>query len=286
MFLIVDSGATGCKWDFVRDGEVADHLVTEGVNFAHQAGELSSGALTDALSRHPEVDAVHFYGAGLITGPQGKLPPSAIEAERFLRRFFPEARIEFASDLLAAARAVCGREAGIAGILGTGSNSCLYDGEKIVRNVHSSGYILGDEGGGVALGRNFMADFLKGLVPGELADEFASTFPVDYPTVVREVYKSGRPAAYLASFAPWIMEHYERSEYVRRLADANFRAFIDRCLAQYDYRKHPVGIVGGFGKAYEGIFRRIAEGCGIRISAIADSPLEGLKRYHSMGYGL
>lgn len=286
MFLIVDSGATGCKWDFVRDGEVVDHLVTDGVNFAHQPGELQSGPLSDTLSRHPEVVSVHFYGAGLILGPDGELPPSAAEAERFLRRFYPEARIEFASDLLAAARAVCGREAGIAGILGTGSNSCLYDGEKIVRNVHSSGYILGDEGGGVALGRIFMADFLKDLVPGELAAEFASTFRVDYATVVAEVYKSGRPAAYLGSFAPWIMGHYADSEYVRTLADGNFRAFIDRCLSQYDYRKHPVGIVGGFGKAYEDIFRRIAEGYGIRISAIADSPLEGLKRYHSVGYGL
>lgn len=286
MFLIVDSGATGCKWDFVEGGTVVDHLVTEGVNFAHQAGELSSGPLAELLSRHPEVSAVHFYGAGLITGPGGELPPSAQEAERFLRRFFPEARLAFASDLLAAARAVCGHGPGIAGILGTGSNSCLYDGERIVRNVHSSGYILGDEGGGAALGRAFMADFLKGLVPGVLSEAFAAAFPVDYSTVVREVYKGARPAAYLASFAPWILAHYDSSDYVRQLVDGNFRAFIDRCLAQYDYKQYPVGIVGGFGKACEGIFRRIAEGYGIRISAIADSPLEGLKRYHSAAYGL
>lgn len=293
MFLIVDSGATGCKWDFVEGGSVVCHHVCDGVNFAHQAGDLSSllppasyEALVGTLGRYPGVSAVHFYGAGLILGPGGELPASVREADALLRRFFPQAQIEYASDLLAAARAVCGREAGIAGILGTGSNSCLYDGERIVRNVHSSGYILGDEGGGVSLGRNFMADFLKGLVPAELAEEFAAAFPVDYVTVVRQVYKGERPAAYLASFAPWIMQRYERSEYVRALADANFRSFIDRCLAQYDYHRYPVGIVGGFGKANEGIFRRVAEGCGIRISSIADSPLEGLKKYHSAGYGL
>lgn len=287
MFLIVDSGATGCKWDFVRDGMVVDHLVCGGINFAHQAGDLESllapeaySSLVNALQRHPDVSAVHFYGAGLILGPKGELPASVQAADAFLRRFFPDARIGYASDLLAAARAVCGREPGIAGILGTGSNSCLYDGERIVRNVHSSGYILGDEGGGVALGRNFMADFLKELVPEDLAAEFGKAFPVDYGTVVREVYRGERPAAYLGSFAPWIMERYERSEYVRALADANFRSFIDRCLSQYDYRKYPVGIVGGFGKAYEPIFRRIAGEYGIRISGIYDSPLEGLKRYH------
>ena len=152
------------------------------------------------------------------------------------------------NDLLDAARAVCGKEKGIAAILGTGSNSCFYDGVKIVKNVRSAGFILGDEGGGTRLGRLFMSDFLKGLVPADVAEPFAKEYDVDYMTVVRSVYKSETPAKYLGSFAPWIMQYYGKSDYVTRLVEQNFRDFIERALKQYDIENCPVGVVGGFVK--------------------------------------
>ena len=180
-----------------------------------------------------------------------------------------------------AARAVCGREKGIAAILGTGSNSCFYDGEKIVKNVRSAGFILGDEGGGTRLGRLFMSDILKGLVPADVAEPFAKEYDVDYMTVVRNVYKSETPAKYLGSFAPWIMARYGKSDYVTRLVEQNFRDFIERALKQYDVANCPVGVVGGFGYACREILQRIGSEYGIRFSVFLPEPMEGLVKYHS-----
>ena len=281
MILIVDAGATKSAWRWVDDrGRVVMDRTLPGINFAHQTGSLEDllpaeayRGLVDAFETHPDLAGIYFYGAGLLAEPA------------MLKSFFgprcPDAEVEYASDLLGAARAVCQREKGIAAILGTGSNSCFYDGEKIVRNVRSAGYILGDEGGGVALGRQFMADFLKGLVPEPVAGEFAAAFPVDYLTVVKEVYRGERPAAYLASFAPWILERYGRCDYVTALVEENFRSFIRRCIRQYE--PAPVGIVGGFAKANEPILRKVFEAEGIPISTLLPDPTEGLIRYHCHG---
>ena len=292
MFVIVDAGATKCAWKFVDDrGRLSHELAVAGINFAHQSGRLEQAmtpedhrALVEAFRVRPGIRSVHFYGAGIILPANGQLPASLRPVDAFLREQAPGAAIEYASDLLGAARAVCQRERGIAAILGTGSNSCLYDGERIVRNVRSCGYILGDEGGGVALGRQFMADFLKGLVPEPVSGEFAAAFPVDYPTVVAEVYRGERPAAYLASFAPWILERYGRCDYVRGLVEGNFRAFVRRCIRQYE--PGPVGIVGGFAKANEAILRKVFAEEDIPLAALTADPTEGLIRYHATGYGL
>ena len=281
MFLIVDAGATKSAWRWVDDrGRVVLNHTLPGINFAHQAGNLEDllpaeayRGLVDAFRTHSGLDSIHFYGAGLLA------EPAMLNA--FFQTYCPDAEVEYASDLLGAARAVCQREKGIAAILGTGSNSCFYDGEKIVRNVRSAGYILGDEGGGVALGRQFMADFLKGLVPEPVAGEFAADFPVDYLTVVREVYRGERPAAYLASFAPWILERYGRCDYVTELVEDNFRSFIRRCIRQYE--PAPVGIVGGFAKANETILRKVFDAEGVAISSLLPDPTEGLIRYHCHG---
>ena len=281
MILIVDAGATKSAWRWVNDrGQVVMDHTLPGINFAHQAGRLEEllpaeayRGLVDAFEAHPDLGSIHFYGAGLLA------EPAMLKA--FFEAHCPAAAVEYASDLLGAARAVCQRERGIAAILGTGSNSCFYDGEKIVRNVRSAGYILGDEGGGVALGRQFMADFLKGLVPDPVAGEFAAAFPVDYLTVVREVYRGERPAAYLASFAPWILERYGRCDYVTALVEENFRSFIRRCIRQYE--PAPVGIVGGFAKANEAILRKVFDAEGVAISTLLSDPTEGLIRYHCHG---
>ena len=281
MILIVDAGATKSAWKWVNGrGEVVTDLTLPGINFAHQAGLLEEllpadtyARLVGACEAHPDLRSIHFYGAGLLAEPA--------TLAVFFRQFCPGAEVEYASDLLGAARAVCQRERGIAAILGTGSNSCFYDGEKMVRNVRSAGYILGDEGGGVALGRQFMADFLKGLVPEPVAGEFAAAFPVDYLTVVQEVYRGERPAAYLASFAPWILERYGRCDYVSELVEENFRSFIRRCIRQYE--PAPVGIVGGFAKANEAILRKVFDAEGVAISTLLPDPTEGLIRYHCHG---
>ena len=270
MIVIAEAGATSTRWRAIGAGGQVTKARSEGVNVATIARATVEERIALALAElNPDgerLERVHFYAAGMLADEVSSL--------------FPGADVECASDLLAAARAVCGHAPGIAAILGTGSNSCFFDGEKIVRNVHSSGFILGDEGGGAALGRLFLSDFLKGLVPQPLSDAFAVAFDVDYPTVVRQVYRSPAPAAYLGSFAPWILGRAAEPGYARDLVIANFEAFCTRCLLQYDVASWPVGVVGGFGKAARDLFGPVAARYGIRISGYQDDIIDSLVRYH------
>jgi hypothetical protein len=131
------------------------------------------------------------------------------------------------------------------------------------------------------LGRMFMSDFLKNQMPAELAEEFASKYKVDYMTVVQNVYKGTAPSKYLGEFAPFIMSHYGKIDYVTELAERNFRNFIERALCQYDIKNYPVGVVGGFGYANREILVRLGAEYGIRFSKIIAAPMEGLVEYHS-----
>ena len=207
-------------------------------------------------------------------------PQIESELSSFFSTLYPNASQEFQSDLVAAARAACGHAPGIAAIVGTGSNSCLYDGEKIVSKVCSGGFILGDEGSAATLGRLFLSDFIKGLVPSEIAGSFASRYPSDYTSIISNVYHcEGSPSGYLGSFAPFIMEHYAHP-YIKELVDGNFRSFIRRSLKQHDTGRYAVGVVGGFAYALKDIFSRIAEEEGVTVSRFVKAPIEGLVDFH------
>lgn len=285
MIIIVESGATKTDWCSVAANGKTIEVKTAGMNISVMPSEAINAIVKEAAPQlNPtgeKVTELHFYAAGLIVPEGEKVPQTALNLDKELKSFFPEAEMEYASDLLDAARAACGHKPGIAAIMGTGSNSCFFDGEKIVKNVRSAGYILGDEGGGARLGKLFMSDFLKGLVPEPVSSEFARDFKVDYMTVVQNVYKSDAPSKYLGSFAPWIIERYDRCEYVKNLVDQNFRDFIERALKQYDIAKYPVGVVGGFGYAHREIFKKVAAEYGIRFSTIIPTPIEGLVKYHT-----
>ena len=292
MILIAESGATKTDWCAVTQDGGTVNVKTAGMNLAVMPPEEVKKIILEAVASFGEADPsfgsgesiseIHYYAAGLIAAPGERVPASALNLDAVLRDIFPAAvEIEYASDLLDAARAVCGHERGIAAILGTGSNSCFYDGVNIVKNVRSAGFILGDEGGGACLGKLFMADFLKGLVPGDIAEEFGRDFKVDYMTVVANVYRSAAPSKYLGSFAPWILGRYHRSEYIRNLVEGNFRSFMERCLTQYDIKNYPVGVVGGFGYANREILMKVGSQYGIRFSTVIPAPIEGLVKYHT-----
>ena len=141
--------------------------------------------------------------------------------------------------------------------------------------------LLGDEGSAATLGKLFIADFLKGLIPSEIASEFSSRYPSGYATIVANVYKSeGSPSGYLGSFTPFILEHYS-NPYIKELVDGNFRSFFRRAIKQYDTGKYAVGVVGGFGFALQDILKRVAEEEGVNISRFIKSPIDGLVEYHS-----
>ncbi len=285
MILIVESGATKSDWRAIsKDGKEMKRVIAEGVNVSTmKAGTIREIILTAIKKIIPVTEGqfvqeglsrIYFYCAGAVSEDVDTVIREA------LAEALPGASCEIESDLVAAARAACGHSAGIAAIIGTGSNSCLYDGKQIAGRVYSGGFILGDEGSAAALGKLFIADFLKGLVPADIAEDFAARYECDYTTIVQNVYRSQTsPSGYLGSFAPFIMEHYE-DPYIRELVEGNFRSFIRRSLKRYDTERYPVGVVGGFGHALRDIFTKVAEEEGVRISRFIKEPIDGLIAYH------
>lgn len=231
--------------------------------------------LAEGLSRIDlPLDGFYLYTAGVVT------EEIRCELEAFIRSALQVGEVDVQNDLMAAARAVCGREKGIAAILGTGSNACFFDGANVELKAYSGGFIIGDDGGAAALGRRFISDFIKDLVPADVASAFASEFDASYSAIVENIYRGGAPAAYLGSFAPFLLSWYDKDEYVRNLVDSNFHDFITRLLSKYPVDEYTVGVVGGFGYACKDIFSRIALEHGIRLGRFVPAPIDGLAEYH------
>lgn len=278
MKVIADCGATKSQWIVLHCDGTSSRLTAEGINVSTMSADSITEILSEISIRISATDRsaaeIHFYMAGIPSDDLKETIAGTFD------RYFTVNSLEIQSDLVGAARAVCGHEPGIAAIIGTGSNSCQYDGDKITSHVNTGGFILGDEGSGATLGRLFISDFLKGLVPQEISADFASRFPSDYSTIVANVYKSqGSPSGYLGSFAPFIMEHYDHP-YIKELVDDNIRSFFRRAIKQYDTDNCRVGIVGGFGYALKDIITRIASEEGINISRFINAPIDGLAEYH------
>ena len=279
MILIVESGATKGDWRVISpSGEESARFLSGGTNVSTMTTDAVRRIITETSEKIAasgyEIEKIWFYTAGIPT----------LEAKELLtgtfKTVFPDASIEIDDDLTAAARAACGHEKGITAILGTGSNSCQWDGEKIVKKIRTGGFILGDEGSASALGKAFIADFIKDLVPEKIAADFRERFDSSYESIVENVYCSqASPSGYLGSFTPFLMQYYETEPYIKALVDNNFRSFIKRVLKQYE-PDAPVGIIGGFGCALKDIFTRIAQEEGIKTSGFLDSPIEGLIKYH------
>lgn len=276
MKIICENGATKGDWRVIENGVQICQVQTPGTNVSAMEPETVRGIILDAVRLLPPgpYEAVHFYTAGVLSEAILK------KTEETMREAFPGAAIELQTDLIAAVRAACGHAPGIAVILGTGSNSCQYDGQRIVKQIKAGGFILGDEGSAASIGRLFLADLIKGLVPQPIAAAFAEKYASDYASIVDNVYHNpGSPSAYLGSLCPFILSYYD-DLYIRQLVNGSFQAFIDRSLRQYEIDKYPVGIVGGFGHALQYIIRPLFEQNGIRIRAFIPSPIEELVRYH------
>ena len=275
--IIVESGATKSEWRVLeRGGKEVKRFFRAGMNVSTMRMEDVQATLAEAVGREGLMNAGGFYlyTAGIVT------PEVRRMVEGLLREHFRIGDVDIQNDLTGAARAACGHEPGIAAILGTGSNTCFYDGELLTQKVYSGGYVIGDEGSGASLGKRFLADYIKGLVPEPLATDFAREFDASYAGIVQGVYRSASPSGYLGSLAPMILRHYDHP-YARDLVDRNFQDFIDRSLLRYDVAAYPVGIVGGFGWACRDILRPLCEKAGIRISRFIQAPIEGLCAYHT-----
>ncbi len=277
MIVIGESSSTRTEWTLVDNGVVVEHAETVGLNpYFLSRREISHNVrleLPEAFFKR-RWNHVYFYGAGCSNPEKNKIVESSLVAQF-------KTPVTVMSDLLGAARGLLVHEPGLACILGTGSNSCLFDGQDIVRNVRSLGFILGDEGSGAALGRIFLGDVLKGLAPRELSEAFFSKFKVTPDVIMDAVYNNASANRNLREYSFFLSEHLDH-EYVVSLIDREFSRFFERNLCQYDdYDKLPVAFVGSVATTYSELLLDVAQRYGVRVQKIVRSSMPGLVTYHS-----
>lgn len=274
MILIADSGSTKTDWRLCAESAEPRAFQTVGLNPFFVSPDAMKQILTDTFADSLEaVDALYFYGAGCVPA---KIPMM----ETVSHDVFPHASVFVASDLLGAARALCGRQPGIACILGTGSNSCYYDGNAMTDNVSPLGFILGDEGSGAVMGRLLVADYLKHQMPETLRADFAQRYDIVPAEVIERVYRQASPNRYLANFARFIAYHLD-DPYVQNLVEAQFTAFFRRNVMQYpQHRDVPVSFVGSVAYYLKEHLVAAAQPLGITVGEVVQSPIDGLCRFH------
>lgn len=287
MTIIADSGATKTDWVVVGKNKEPYYFHTEGMNPFHQSEEDIRKVLQRFVEEmgvvkeipHAEFVHVFFYGAGCagdrVTYMQRLLHDELSKPTKALLQ------VEVASDLMAAARALCGHEAGIACIMGTGSNSCLYDGERIIANTPPLGYILGDEGSGAALGKRFLHAMFKGLLPETLQQQFCEESGFTYASLIERVYRQPLANRFLASLVPFMAKHIDAYPALQTMIVQEFQRFFRYNLIPYGRPDLPVGFVGGVAATFRTLLADAAEAEGFHLGVVMRAPLEGLLHCHT-----
>mgnify|MGYP003295793583 CR=1 FL=1 len=275
--VIGESSSTRTEWTLVEGENVLEHAFTEGLNpFFHSRREISHSIrleLPEAFFKR-RWNHVYYYGAGCSSPEKNKIVEASLVAQ-----FKTPVTVE--SDLLGAARGLLVHEPGLACILGTGSNSCFYDGQNVVKNVRSLGFILGDEGSGAVLGKILVGDVLKKQLPEHICEAFLKEYDLDRTKIITAVYRQHPANRFLAQFAPFLQKNMDEPA-VHDLVVRAFTAFFQRNVASYDnYKNLPCNFVGSIAFYQKKALTEAAEALGITIGTIIQAPMEGLIKYHS-----
>ena len=277
MKLIADSGSTKTSWYLSGEDGFVEYFSTNGMNPFFRSTEDIANEIREKLvpKIDKKIDQIYFYGAGVINPEKGTV------VKRALHDFFPKATIEVESDLLAAARSTLGKEKGIACILGTGSNSCLYNGSEIIEHVPPLGFILGDEGSGAVLGRKLLADFLKGIMTEEISNQFRNCFQNTYAGFMEGVYIKEKPNKFLAQFVPFLNDNIS-NEYCSNLVENSFEEFIKRNIFSYSgFQQLPICFVGSVAFHFQEQLKNVLQKNHLHIKTVLKEPLNGLINYHT-----
>ncbi|MES2389702.1 MAG: N-acetylglucosamine kinase [Bacteroidota bacterium] len=275
--LIADSGSTKTDWLLSGPGNESTLLLTQGLNPWY----LNPDQLLEALRSEllPQLDedpaAVYFYGAGCAGEEQSR------RMHRALERALPRtADIQVHSDMLGAARSLCGRSAGIACVLGTGSNSCLYDGRNIERTQPNLGFWLGDEGSGAYLGKRLIQDFFNQEMPGIISLDFENRYGLKRDAVIERLYRNSFPNRYAAAFAKFLHDHIN-NEYCAAIVEESFSLFLKRSVMRYpEAGTLPLHFCGSIAFHFADVLKRVAGEKGLEVASVVRSPGEGLEKYH------
>jgi glucosamine kinase len=276
MILVADSGSSKIDWRLMETDGSIRQAQTPGFNPYYQPLDHLRTSLRDILK--PQVTSpvtrAFYYGTGVSSERNQELVRSVFG------EFFPGARVDIEWDLLGAARALCGREKGIACILGTGSNSCLYDGERISDQVANLGWILADEGSGTSLGKALLVDYLRKKMPEPLASQFQRRFPFTREEFLEKIYQQEKPSTFLATFSKFIFHHLNEP-YCYNLVYRAFSDFLENNVMQYaGYRELKVHFVGSIAFYYSNLLRQVANDKGVTVKNILETPIAGLALYH------
>lgn len=275
--LIADSGSTKTEWVLLRGTDITVRTTTQGINpFMLHVAEIESilrAELLPHLKEAAPIDDVYFYGAGC----RGAM--TSVVSEALHHVLGVQGRVEVKSDLLGAARAVCGHTDGLACILGTGSNSCLFVNGVILENVSPLGFILGDEGSGAVLGRRLVGDVLKRQLPEKVIEDFHVQYAMTADDIIRRVYKETFPNRFLASFAPFLSAHREEPAIQALLVD-EFSRFFHRNVDHYQKKDLKVNLVGSIAYHFSAEVEEAARLCGYTVGHTLKAPMDGLVEFH------
>jgi glucosamine kinase len=275
--LIADSGSTKCEWVLVNNGKKKT-VITTGISPYFLNTEQIVSLLQKELMpkiKNVAVDEVFFYGTGLSNPINVKLVTKA------LKQLFNGAKAEVQHDLIAAARALCGREKGIACILGTGSNSCYYNGKKIMKNSPGLGYVLGDEGSGTYLGKKVIQYYLYQTFDEDLKYRFDLKFQTSSTEILEKVYKEPLPNRYLASFAIFLAEN--RGHYmIENIIEDGLNDFFFTHLHKYNESwKFPIHFIGSIAFGFKDVLQELCNGYELELGRVLKNPMDGLVEYHA-----
>jgi N-acetylglucosamine kinase-like BadF-type ATPase len=275
MILIADSGTTKTEWCLITDRGDLETVITSGINPFYQDAENISAILQKEFIGIKKIDAIYFYGAGCINQEKQNIVRDALLKVFEVTKFF------VGSDLLAAAHSLCLDRSGIVCILGTGSNSCFYNGSEIVANVSPLGFILGDEGSGAVLGKKLIGDVLKKQLPQFLVDDFFETYQTTAAAILENVYKKPFPSRYLAGYTKFLSKNIKHPE-IEKIVTDSFRDFVTRNLLQYsEIRQTPIHFTGSIAFYFEVQLRKVIEEQNLIMGNIEQTPMEGLIKYHN-----
>ncbi len=274
--LIADSGATKAEWCLLNNGKKKT-IFTQGISPYFLNTEQITALLTKELLpklKNVRIDEVYYYGTGCAN------PDNAKSVKKAIRKIIPAKKIEVTHDLMAAARALCGREKGIACILGTGSNSCFYNGKKIVKNSPGLGYVLGDEGSGAYLGKKVIQYYLYGTFDEELNGRFDNTYRTNSVEILENVYKKPLPNRYLAGFTKFLADN--RGHYmIENIIEDGLNDFFFSHLCKYrETWTLPISFAGSVAFGFKDVLQQLCDSYEFELGKVLKNPMDGLVAYH------
>ena len=277
MNLIADSGSTKTDWILSDDHHNITKYRTVGLNpFFHSPQSIKEALIESELKPtfSDDIKQIYFYGAGCSTEVNCSIVSNGLQL------LFPKAKIEVNHDMLAAARALCGNTKGLAGILGTGSNSCLFDGKNVLETIGGYGHMLGDEGSGMHIGKTLLQNFMNDEMPLDVSEIFVAKYQYSKKDVMDKVMKSQFPNRFMASFSTFLFDHIA-NPYCQTLVENCFDDFFEKNILKYkNSQPLDVNIVGSIAFHFDAQLRKVAASKNRTIGKILRSPIEELSKYH------